>query len=283
MGSFKRKSYGKVKPVPKTKEKAPNKPSVLELRSIYKRISRANNEAAQLDGISEALIWWDNAFPYLRWKFRKLLPLEAARAMQGASLWLKNGREASTNKAKLNAFVQCLAYYKRYAAPAGLKIPDLTPALKESKTAIKKAAVVNKGLAARFDKVLTLLSECFCSCPIELKVVAELNDGVARKFDHAESVMYYTRKHCNEMKSILHKKGLLYLVISEGWHIARGMSFSYEAPDGSFVVDHQAHVDNYSKLLLDFEAYSHTTKAPRSITKRDKKKGVWSRGTTKDE
>lgn len=272
--AFKRKVYGKVRPVPKIKPKAPTRPSVSELRTIYRNIQKAP-EWQVLDYLSEALDWWHKSLKWCAWKYKKVLPLPAAKAFGEAIDWLRKGQAAIGNKEKTACFIEVINRYQRYANSV-MKTPAIVPFLKKSKEVTKKTVAVNKGLAVRFDKVLTLLSQCFKSCKIDLVVVAEIQDKVTnnllpRKFDHEVGKMYYSRAHCNEMKGILHHQGLLALVIQEAQPLARGMSFiTGNDLTGKFLANAtEVHV-SYIQLLEDFVSFARTKEAPKSLVRREK-------------
>lgn len=275
MSSFRRKSYGRVKPVPKAKEKAPVRPAVNELKAIFKNI-QTSPAWQTCDYLSQALIWWTNSISYIGWKYRKMYPLASAKAFDLSQEAIRRGWNANNDKEKVKNFVEALTQYARFAAGAGLKIPPVQPYLKKSKEVTKKTKEVNKKLAVRFDPVLTLLSQCFKSCNLGLVVNDYIKDKITgnqldRKFDHQLNRMYYSRAHCVEMKRTIHREGLLTVVLQEADHLARGMAFFGEdEKTGKFLADPKKWHTNYTQLLKDFTAFAHTTKAPKTLVRREK-------------
>lgn len=272
--SFKRKQYGKVRPVPKVKEKVPLKPSVNDLKQIFRNIQTSPGFQT-VDYLSEALLWWDKSVAYCHFRYKKMFPLDAAKALTIAYDFIKKGHAAKTNEEKTKMFIQALQKFQRFAVGV-LKTPDISPYLKKSKEVTKKIKDANKKVALKFDPVLSLLTKCFISTTIELVAVAEIKDKATgmqldRKFDHALGRMFYSRSKCIALKKQLYSKGLLSVVIDEGLWLARGMSF-IEARNGSFISDPTEMVLKYQNLLNDFAWFASTTAAPKSLVRREKKK-----------
>lgn len=276
MSSFKRKVYGRVRPVPKPKPKAPSRPEVNELKAIFRNIQKSPSWQT-LDYLSEALNWWNNAIPFCQWKYKKMFPLEAAKAFNNAQMLVKSGQEAKANKEKESKFKLALQAYARYAR-AAVKTPDILPYLKQSKEVTKKVVATNKALAVKYDKVLTLLSQCFKSCKINLVPVDKIevkgtSELLKRKYDHEVGKMYYSRAHCNDLKAMLHKEGIFGVVLEEAYWLSRGMAWlsSTLTRDGSFLVDQGSAFKHYRQLMKDFKEFSATTEAPKSLVRKPKK------------
>lgn len=271
--AFKRKVYGKVRPVPKAKEKPPVRPAVSDLRAIYTQIKRSP-ESKLVDLLSEALLWWNNSIGFIQWKYKKAFPLAAAKAFQAASNAASAGRLASKNEDRANGFILALASYRRYASGAGVKVPDLAPYLKQSKEVTKKVKVRNKQLTIKFDSLLTLMEQCFNEPSLSFEVCESDED---RKWDHTLGKIYYSRSKVVAMKKQLFQKGLLSIVIEEADFIARGLSLTPGVGAGSFIHNPELTHKNYIVLLERFENFAHHPQAPKALVKRDKKpkkKGV---------
>jgi len=279
MSAFRRKKYGKVKPVPKPKERPPEKPAVLDLRNIFSRIKKSP-ESQLNDLLSEALLWWIQAIPYLQWKYKKMpsLPLEAAKAFTSAQHFLDSGRSATTDKVKAAAFINALERYARYAAPI-FKTPAIRPYLQKSKEVSKKTAIRSKQLTHKFDSLLTLLSQCFdypgLHFGVQDVILDKYKEERDRKVDHTLNKIYYSREKMVAMKKQLFHKGLLSVVLEEADFIARALSLSSDKlGKGSFVEDPFAHLCLFRKLLRNFERFAGTTAAPKMLVKREKKRKV---------
>lgn len=275
--AFKRKTYGKVKPVPKPKEKVPSRPSVNELKSIFRCI-QTSPEWQTNDYLSKALIWWTDSLAYIQHRYKKMMPTSAAKAYMQSQEAVKKGWNATDDKTRRQAFTDALVYYQRYAAGA-LKTPLVLPYLKKSKEVTKKVKEANKKVVVKFDSIITLLTQCFNSCPINLVAVADIKDKstgnlLSRRFDHQLNTMYYSRAHLVELKQRLFRKGLLNIVIEEANHLARGMSFVSEQRDGMFLASPRDWHLNYIILLKDFEWFAGTKDAPKTLVKREKIKKV---------
>jgi hypothetical protein len=275
--AFKRKQYGKVRPVPKPKPKAPSKPSVHALRAIYRDIQKSP-EWQLNDLLSEALLWWKNVLTYCHWKYRKMLPLEAARALIAAENLKGKGNATTKNEEKTKCFIEALNKYQRFAVGA-ITVPALAPYLKRSKEVTKKTKIRTKQLTTRFDSLLTLLTQCFDEPRVELRVQDVITDKVSGKdvdykWDHELHKLYYSRSKCLEMKSTLHKQGLLAVVLEEANEVARGLSLLPDGGDGTFMPSAKIHHIEYLTLLSRFEQFAHTTVAPKSLVRREKKKKV---------
>lgn len=275
---FKRKVYGKVKPVRKHKEKPPAKPAVNGLKAIFSRIKRSP-EYQLPDLLSEALVWWLKAIPYIQFKYKEKIPLEAAKAFAQAQSLKATAQDTDNNKLKIDYFVDTLRAYKRYSASAGVKVPDLISYLKKSKELTKKTKVRNKKLTKKFDNILTLIAKCFNVEESSFEVCDVLKDSsgkfIERKWDHTLGKIFYTRTQILQMKKTLFHQGLLALVLEEADFIARGSSLLPGIGKGSFIPSAEAHLSNYRELLDRFETFSHHRDCPKTISKREKvpKKG----------
>jgi hypothetical protein len=274
--AFRKKKYGKVRPVPKPKEKGPSKPAVNQLKSIFTAIKRSPDHQLN-DLFSEALIWWRNAIAFIQWHYnKKQMPLEAAKAFDLAIDHQEEGRDSLNNEVKKTKFIHALGYYRRYAA-AIIKTPDLAPYLKKSKEVTKKVKDRNKKLTTKFDSIISLLEKCFDEPSLTLAVCDTIQDkGTGKyldyKWDHELSTLYYSRDKAVRMKKTLFHQGLLQVVLEEAYEVARGLSFTEKIGAGSFIVDPVLHLKNFDSLLDHFERFSHHPDCPKQLSKREKPK-----------
>lgn len=278
--AFRRKTYGKVRPVPKLKPKAPVKPSVNELKSIFRNMQKAPTRQWN-DYLSKGLLWWTAAQPYISFKLQgKIRSVECARAYLRAESERANGHKATTEEAKQAHFVNALVSYARYAVGI-VKVPDVRPYLKQKKELVKKEKIKTKRLAERFDPILSLLEKCFSdeNGYFEVSLKAVEHTGIAQdvRYEHSLGTVFYRRDRLLEIKKRLYKQGLLAVVLGEVEVIARLLAIKANKKDtqqGMFIPDIE-NVHLYILQLLNrFERFARTLDAPRSLVKREKKKKV---------
>lgn len=269
MSSFKRKSYGPVKAVPKPKPIPPTKPSVLELHRLYRLISKASSNR-HIDFFAQALYWWQDATKFIKYKRPIAMePVSKSRQFLSACEWVRKGQAAKTNDEKERCFVSAMDAYRQYASGL-IETHDVKPYLKEYHGHNKKVAKVVQKIAPRFDPFLTMLAACFNSCPLTLQVVPDIdgNRGEVRKFDHDLGKMLYSRALALKLMRQYRTKGLLAVAVDEALPISRAMSFG-GISKGAFIVDKEKQLIAYSQLMADVVEFAAThPDAPARLVKR---------------
>jgi hypothetical protein len=263
--AFKRKTYGKVRPVPKAKLKPPSRPKVNELSQIFRNIAKSP-DTQHNDLLSEAIDWWHKNMRYFSHKYKLVMPVEAGRAMASAEAHLKVAQSSKDNKEKKRYLQAALMKYAAMASPL-LKTPNLNTYIIASRDVTKRATSTTAKLTIKFDKVLSLLEQAFDVSNIKLRPRESKED---RKFDHAVATLWYSRQTCKDLQQRLHREGLLAIAVDEAYYIARGMAYT---TDGNFHVDDALTYQNYRKLMRAFVTYTaNSESAPKTVVKRKQAK-----------
>jgi hypothetical protein len=270
--SCRQHSNGMVRPTPKPKIKAPEKPSVTELRSLFVTIQKAP-EHKVVDLLSMALLWWDKAFPYIQFRYaKKGMPLAAATAFSNSKLSLASAHNSKTDKDKIHFLGVTLKHYARYAYSI-LRTPPVDLYLKKQKVVAKKHAVITKVLQRKHDKTLTLLQQAMPSCFYTFKPVIQNDSGTHIRFDHIGKFAYFSREYIVALKKRIFAEGLLPVIIEIAPYVARGMSYE-SFGNGQFVYDVNKFWTSYSHLMIGFVEFCKSKDAPKTLVRRPKNKKI---------
>lgn len=265
MSAFKRKTYGKVKPVKQAKEEAPKKPNIVAIKSLVREIGHTA-APLHLDVLSQLIYALQDAVPYINFvRDKKDVKLTAkiARALVTADTFCVKARKAHDNEEKERCMLACIDGFRTYAAGV-LEVPSLKLSLIKHKLLNKKINEQDKALNGRYDKLITMLMAAMSSMPFQIVVRAN-NDGHI-KFDHARTTMFMSRPYANDLVKKLRKEGVLSVVVELAVPVARAMAYKGE---GDFTVDQSLVFANYQKLLLDLVNYARTNPdAPNRLVRR---------------
>lgn len=268
--AWKKKTYGQVRPVKKAKVPQPKKPSVLELKAIFRTIDTASN-GLHIDAMGQALYWWDKALPYIRLK-RPNDSMSMSRVLLQAIQYKFKGQCSSSNSEKETMFAQALQTYRKYAATV-ISTPPITPHLQAMKMFNIKLKGTTKNLGTRYDKLTTLLSQCFSSAPFTFKVVPYCHsiaskEPIEMKLDHALSMMFISKLLAQAYTNAIRKEGLLPVAIECAYHVARAMSFE-GVHEGAYVARELNVLLTYRNLMKDVVEFaaSHPN-APNRLVRR---------------
>lgn len=267
---FKRKTYSSTaKPVKQPKPKAPEKPSVMELNKLCRRLSLASNNQ-HIDVLAKVLYWWQDALAYARFK-DPLMKVQPSRGILDALAYIRKGQAAKKNVDKEKAFVSAIELFRKSLLVYFPNVVSIVPYIKQYHTSHKKVDEQVRKIAPRFDPFLTMLSAALGACPFTLQVVPTLNrsNAPARQFDHALNTMMYTRSLALKLMKQYRQEGLLSVIVDEARHISRVMSFNPDAlKEGAFIPDAERQLRSYMALMVGFVEYARKhPEAPKRLVK----------------
>lgn len=268
--AFRKPKYGMVKVVKPAKVLPPKKPSVLKLKAIFKTIDTATN-GLHLDSMSHAIYWWQAAMPYIKSK-REYETISQTKLLLLAFEWVEKVHKAKDNAEKERCFIGALDSYRSWAKTVILT-PPVTPHLKEMKKFLIKHKESRTNLNRRYDKLTTMLSQCFSSASFKFEVVSQCyalttKKEISMKFDHSLQIMYLSKSLASKLISDIRKVGLLPVAIDCGYKIARAMSFE-GMNEGKFVANTYSHLANYRQLMEDVSYFaSSNPNAPNRLVRK---------------
>jgi hypothetical protein len=267
--SFKRKTYGQVKPV-KTKKVKPVRPNVRELKNYYSAVAKYG-VWQQLDNVCYAMAWWDSFLNYYDGTVAKDLRSAAmSRKVSQALAYRKEGYKAVTDKNKIIAFCNSIRVLEELAKIVGFRVPAMKEYIEAGEKAAKKHKVVLESYDVRFERITKLITDMFPSSTLLVVVVPRIVDGltgkdIGRKLDHTKNTIYYSRDQIKKLKWIIRNEGLLSFAISEAWWFARGMALTQTG------IKDERRLKYYYQLMWDFEKWARRVDTPARLAKKPKK------------